>query len=785
MADPFRSRLSLKGRGGSSFRGEARRAPGKATSWSSRVATLGLLWWLGVAVSALSAPALAAPVFTPVSGSPFATGSNPSSAAFSPTGTFLGVANAKDGTISVFSVGAGNTLTPVAGSPFTTGSNPSSVAFTPNGGLLAVANAGDDTASIFSVGLDGSLTPATNSPSATGSHPSSVAFNTYGAFLAVANAGDDTVSIFSVAAGGALAPVPGSPFVTGSDPSSVAFSPNGSLLATANEGDGNISVFSVAANGALTPVTGSPFVTGSHPSSLTFGAWEPGPVTANAGDSTVSMFSAANDGTLTQMWGSPFAVGSGPSSVALSLPFNSLLATADSDANTISVFAVQLNGSSASLTPVAGSPFGTGSHPQSVVFSATGLLASANSSGNTVSVFEPGPPTANIEWPRAFGMYTVGQIVPTTFWCDSAPYAPPVASCADSNGVNAGVYTGSGQLDTTTVGWHTYTVTAVSRDGQSGSTSITYSVPADPSVQISAPASGGVYGVGEWVATAFACREGAGGPGLSACVDNNSTSTFNGGGGRLDTTALGVHTYTVTARSQDGRTATSSITYTIVVMPPSNYGVPGTTRNAIVGGHLVAFPGAWSGSPPITYSYQWQRCRPTCATVAGATGSTYTLTAADTGAMLRVLITATNSAGSAQAVSEQVGPVAPSGAQIKAFLISQLLPPGKAVTITLLLRSGYSRSFRPPGAGRVSVGWYYLPRGANLSTPNRRPTPLLIAAGTAKFLDTTPVKLVIRLSPGSRRMLKHITAIKLTARGIYTRDGFPAVEATKSFTLKR
>ena len=43
--------------------------------------------------------------------------------------------------MSVFSVGSGGALTQVTGSPFQTGSQPVSVAFSPGGGLLAIANA--------------------------------------------------------------------------------------------------------------------------------------------------------------------------------------------------------------------------------------------------------------------------------------------------------------------------------------------------------------------------------------------------------------------------------------------------------------------------------------------------------------------------------------------------------------------------------------------------------------------------------------------------------------------
>ena len=73
--------------------------------------------------------------------------------------------------------------------------------------------------------------------------------------------------------------------------------------------------------------------------------------------------------------GSPFATGTTPVSVAFS-PGGGLLATANLNASTVSVFAV---GSGGALTPVAGSPFVTGNGPASVAFSpGGGLLATAN-----------------------------------------------------------------------------------------------------------------------------------------------------------------------------------------------------------------------------------------------------------------------------------------------------------------------------------------------------------------------------------------------------------------------
>ena len=247
---------------------------------------------------------------TQVPGSPFAgTVDRPTSVAFSPGGGLLATANrfgdlaTGDGAVSVFSVDqTSGALIPVPGSPFATGIEPQSVAFSPGGTLLATPNEYNDSVSVFSVDQTlGALTPVPGSPFATGLEPASVAFSPRGGLLATANAtgsaNHGTVSVFSVdQTSGALTPVPGSPFATGSQPGSVAFSPGGGLLATANSNDNTVSVFSVdQATGALTQVSGSPFATGGIPSSVAFSPGGRLLATANE-DGTISVFFTGSTG---------------------------------------------------------------------------------------------------------------------------------------------------------------------------------------------------------------------------------------------------------------------------------------------------------------------------------------------------------------------------------------------------------------------------------------------------------------------------------------------------------
>jgi fibronectin type 3 domain-containing protein len=118
---------------------------------------------------------------------------------------------------------------------------------------------------------------------------------------------------------------------------------------------------------------------------------------------------------------------------------------------------------------------------------------------------------------------------------------------------------------------------------------------------------------------------------------------------------------TVTASNAGGSgTATSAATAVVAAVPPTNTALPtisGTTQD---GQTVTAAPGTWSGSTPISYSYQWRRCNAggnSCNNIAGATSTTYTLTAADVGSTLRVVVTASNAGGSASATSAQTAAV--------------------------------------------------------------------------------------------------------------------------------
>lgn len=94
---------------------------------------------------------------------------------------------------------------------------------------------------------------------------------------------------------------------------------------------------------------------------------------------------------------------------------------------------------------------------------------------------------------------------------------------------------------------------------------------------------------------------------------------------------------------------------------PTNTSAPSLVGTPLDGNTLSAEPGAWTGGTPLAYAYGWERCDAggaSCVEIAGDASDLYVLTAADVGATIRVRVTATNSVGSAAAVSAATSAVA-------------------------------------------------------------------------------------------------------------------------------
>ncbi|MGB0098998.1 MAG: glycine-rich protein [Nocardioides sp.] len=198
-------------------------------------------------------------------------------------------------------------------------------------------------------------------------------------------------------------------------------------------------------------------------------------------------------------------------------------------------------------------------------------IVTATSSGGLTSITKiaytvnPGEPTATIASPLPGGTYVVGERVPTTFSC-SAGAGTIIYYCYD----DGRQFEGSGFLDTSRAGDHTYTVTATALwwgpdvGSLQTTTQISYKVVhSPPTATIASPAAGGTYRMGQVVPTTFTCDDGDFGPGVESCNDNHGTESATGATGTLDTSRAGSRTYTVTSRSTSGSASTTSISYQV------------------------------------------------------------------------------------------------------------------------------------------------------------------------------------------------------------------------------
>ena len=89
---------------------------------------------------------------------------------------------------------------------------------------------------------------------------------------------------------------------------------------------------------------------------------------------------------------------------------------------------------------------------------------------------------------------------------------------------------------------------------------------------------------------------------------------------------------------------------------PTNTVLPAISGTVQEGETLTAWEGVWTGSP--SFAYQWQEDDTGWTDISGATSRTYTPVTANVGNALRVIVTGTNSAGSANATSAETVVVA-------------------------------------------------------------------------------------------------------------------------------
>ncbi len=125
---------------------------------------------------------------------------------------------------------------------------------------------------------------------------------------------------------------------------------------------------------------------------------------------------------------------------------------------------------------------------------------------------------------------------------------------------------------------------------------------------------------------------------------------------KLTSAEVGTHVMVaVTATNAGGAaTASSDETETVIAVAPANITPPSIDGTPYFGADLSVEDGDWAGTQPMDYTYRWQRCSAgadSCEDIDDATDAGYTVTAQDRKRRLRVVVTASNGAGSATAVT--------------------------------------------------------------------------------------------------------------------------------------
>jgi hypothetical protein len=345
-----------------------------------------------------------------------------------------------------------------------------------------------------------------------------------------------------------------------------------------------------------------------------------------------------------------------------------------------------LNVSEATNSSLTLSPADVGGTVRSVVTAANeGGSNSADSEPSELITLPPPPAPTNTVLPSITGTAQVGDTLtastgtwteaPTSFEYQWEECNPAGKSCTDVNGATAS----SLQLVPGDAG-HTLRVVVTASDAGGSNSAIsevsdavTPETPPPAPTNTVAPAVSGTAQEGQtltasngtWTGapTAFAYQwQDCGAAGKSCSSIAGATAPTY----QLASSDVG-HTVrvVVSATNEGGTTAADSqVTAAVAASSepaPTNTVLPSVSGSAVEGQTLSASTGTWTGSP-ASFAYQWEDCNTAgaaCVNVSGATSASYKLAAGDVGHTLRVVVTASNAGGDAEAASAATATVTP------------------------------------------------------------------------------------------------------------------------------
>jgi Pro-kumamolisin, activation domain/Putative Ig domain len=230
-------------------------------------------------------------------------------------------------------------------------------------------------------------------------------------------------------------------------------------------------------------ISGAPTTAGTYTVTVTASD------TDNGSDSTSFTWTVTQRSTNTSIACSPQMLGAGTSTACTAHVSDSDQGTPSTPTGTVT-FATDGSGSFSgsgrcSLTGAAASckvTYRAGATGIPVLTATYGGDAAHQSSSNQFSLTVPAAPSVHISSPGPNQSVGLGKTVTTAFSCTEGPAGPGLVACTDNNGTSGNGGTIHGTLNTLSLGTQTYTVTATSRDGLTGTATLTYTVVGQPRV---------------------------------------------------------------------------------------------------------------------------------------------------------------------------------------------------------------------------------------------------------------------------------------------------------------
>jgi hypothetical protein len=208
----------------------------------------------------------------------------------------------------------------------------------------------------------------------------------------------------------------------------------------------------------------------------------------------------------------------------------------------------------------------------------------------------------------------------------------------------------------------------------------------------------------------------------------------------------------------------------IVPSPPVNTSLPALGGQARPGYAVTATAGTWLNNP-TSYLIQWQRSvGGDWATIPGAVGPGYLVTAVDGGAALRAVVTATNEDGSAVVASAPTAAVSP-------LTPVEVAKPKPKVKLSILLRDRARHA-----KGKLAARIVAVPAGREVRTDAVK---VAVTPGTWRLrLCAGPKKGPLRCAL-SKRVRTRGRSVRLPATKVLVSSPSGAVKVTGALVDKR